>query len=103
MCHKVQREQKIMFRNKSTIKIRKKGKKKALFVPLHHTWIYILAAYTSTTIKDLVWEDFANFYHLIDLCEELKTYATQVYQDLIYFLQSWFCFKKDKGIPPMGP
>jgi hypothetical protein len=61
---------------------------RALYVPPHCTWIFILITNTSTIDQYLVWEDFVDFYHFIDSCEELEMHIVKTYLDLTYFLQS---------------
>ncbi len=46
----------------------------------------------------LDWKDFAAFYELVISCEEAKSYAIEHYQDLTYFLESWFSYRKHRFV-----
>jgi len=41
---------------------------------------------------NLIWDDFKDFYVLIESSNELKTYTINTYPDLAYFVDSWAKF-----------
>jgi hypothetical protein len=60
-------------------------------------------AYTTTIDQNLEWEEFANFLYLIDITWVTQWHVIQMFIDLTNFLYYLFDFRKDNGIPLMGP
>jgi hypothetical protein len=69
---------------------------------INHLYRFLFTTYTSIENVDLVWEDFAILYifiySIITLCE----HAIDTFPNLLFFLDSWVVFMKEKGILLVG-
>ncbi len=68
-----------------------------------HSLKFTTIAYTTTIDQNLEWEEFANFLYLIDITWVTQWHVIQMFIDLTNFLYYLFDFRKDNGIPLMGP
>jgi len=68
-----------------------------------HCLKFTTIAYTTTIDQNLEWEEFANFLYLIDITWVTQWHVIQMFIDLTNFLYYLFDFRKDNGIPLMGP
>jgi hypothetical protein len=74
-----------------------------LQAPRNHNLLYKPTTYTKTIDQNLVWLDFEEFYALIKISKQLKTYAFHIYPNLSHFFQNWSKYKRFKLTPLVGP
>jgi hypothetical protein len=68
-----------------------------------HSLKFTTIAYTTTIDQNLEWEEFAKFLYLIDITWVTQWHVIQVFINLTNFLCYLFDFRKDNGIPFVGP